>query len=493
MNILVASAELSPFAKSGGLADITSSLPIEWQKYGQNPIAVMPKYGFIDVEKYGFTKTALTIIVPMGFWSEFAALWVGTLPGSDVPVYLVEHNEYFDRPGIYGDPDEYFDNDRRFIFFCRAVLETAKALNFKPDILHAHDYHAAFTLAFLKSHYRHDPLFAGTAGVYTIHNLAYQGWFDPDRAMEFSGFTKKEFYPGSWFEKLGKVNAMKTGIMFADKITTVSPTYAREIRWTYYSEGMQDVLNLRGADLIGILNGVYYDEWSPDTDEYIHKSYSIESLEDKKINKYDYLRSFALTEEDNLDLPLFGMVTRLAEQKGIDLVMNKMEYYLANGLARFTLLGSGEKQYTDYFNYLKWKYPKLALVTIGYNNTLSHKIFAASDYLLVPSRYEPCGLTQMYALKYGTVPIVRITGGLADTVEEYIPDTGVGTGFRFWQYNADDFAYAMRRAIEIYDTQDHWDIIRKNGMLKRFSSSETALNYLKVFKWAIEKARGIDL
>lgn len=488
MNILVASAEVTPFAKAGGLADVASSLPIEWHKYAQNPIVIMPKYGSIDVEKYGFEPTDLTLIVPMGFWTEYALLWQGKMPNSDVPIYLIEHNEYFDREGIYGDPDEYSDNDRRFIFFSRAVMEAAKALNFKPDIVHAHDYHAAFTMAFLKSHYSADPIFANAAGVYTIHNLAYQGWFDAEKAMEFSGFTKKEFYPGSWFEKFGKVNAMKTGIMFADKITTVSPTYSQEIRWPYYSEGLQDELNHRGADLLGILNGVYYDEWSPKKDEYIFENYDIDSLDKKTINKYEYLKSFGLEEKDNFDKPLVGMVTRLAEQKGIDLVMDKLEYYLDNNLMRFTLLGSGSGEYTDFFNYLKHKYPKSALITIKYNTELSHKVFAASDYFIVPSRYEPCGLTQMYALKYGTIPIVRITGGLADTVEEYIPDTGEGTGFRFWQYNADDFAYALRRALEVYNKKYHWDLIRQNAMKKDFSSSTSALKYLKAFKWALEKA-----
>ena len=196
----------------------------------------------------------MVLYVKISWWTEFARLWYGELPGSKVPVYLVENDDYFNRPGIYGDPNEYDDNDRRFIFFSRAVMEAAKALNFRPDILHAHDFHTAFTLAFLKSQYANDPFFSKTAAVYTIHNLSYQGWFNPERAMEYSGFGMKEFYNGSWFEMNGAVNAMKTGIMFADKITTVSPTYAREIRHPYYSEGLQNILNLRGEDLIGILN-----------------------------------------------------------------------------------------------------------------------------------------------------------------------------------------------------------------------------------------------
>jgi starch synthase len=487
MNILVASAEVTPFAKTGGLADIASSLPLEWKKQGQNPIVVMPKYRHIDTEKYKIEPTELTLIVPVGFWTEFARLWQGFLPDSNVPVYFIEHNVYFDRDGIYGDPDEYGDNDRRFIFFSRAVLETAKALNFAPDILHAHDFHAAFSLAFLKSYYNTDSLFSNTAGIYTIHNLAYQGKFNPERAMEFSGFGMSEFYPGSWFEHQGVANAMKTGIMFADKITTVSPTYSQEIRYPYYSEGLQDVLNHRGADLVGILNGVYYNEWNPETDIHIFENYSKKNLLKKKINKINFLRKFEVSAEENQDLPIFGMVTRLAEQKGIDLIKNKIEYYLANNSLRFAMLGSGNAEYTDFFKYLSWKYPQNALISIGYNNKLAHQIMAASDFLLVPSRYEPCGLTQMYAMKYGTIPIVRETGGLADTVQEYNKETGKGTGFRFWQYNADDMAYAFRRALMIYNNQPHWNLIRNNAMDKNFSSGKSALEYLKVFNWGREK------
>lgn len=491
MNILLASAEVAPFAKAGGLADMTGSLPIEWQKYGQNPIVVMPKYGFIDTYKYGIKPTEITLVVPMGYWTEYARLWEGKLPNSQVPVYFIEHNQYFDRTGIYGDPNEYSDNDRRFIFFSRAVMETAKALDFAPDIINAHDFHAAFTMAFLKSQYRLDPTFSNCAGVYTIHNLAYQGRFNPYSALEYAGFGTKEFYNGSWFEHQGSVNAMKTGIMFADKITTVSPTYSKEIRYPYYSEGLQDILNLRGSDLIGVLNGVYYDEWNPHSDKLIFENYEIDSLEIKNHNKLKLLESFGISEDDEPNLPLIGMVSRLAEQKGIDLLMLKLEEYLENNLARFILLGSGESRYVDYFNYLKWKYPKNALITIGYKDDLSHKIFASSDFLLVPSRFEPCGLTQMYALSYGTIPIVRATGGLADTVKEYNLESADGYGFLFWQYNSEDMAFAIRRALSVYNVEPHWDIIRTNAMNCNYSSSKTAIEYLKVFKWAGDKLKGL--
>lgn len=489
MNILIASAELTPLAKAGGLADIAAALPIEWLKFGQKPIVILPKFKSIDTSKYGFQPTDIVISVPISYWTEYARLWFGLLPGSNVPVYLIENNDYFDRDGIYGNPDEFSDNDRRFIFFCRSVFEAAKALNFAPDILHAHDYHAAFTMAFLKSHYRYDPQFSRCAGVYTIHNLAYQGWFDPHRALGFAQIGMDQFYQGSFFEHFGKINAMKTGIMFADKITTVSPTYAREIRTAYFGEGMQDILNSRAQDVIGVLNGVFYDEWNPQTDSCLYENYNDASLSIKQENKHRLLKDFGLNDYDDLNKPLLGMVSRLAEQKGIDLIINKLEYYMDNFSFRIILLGSGESRYEDYFRYIAWKYPGRAFINIGYNNILAHRIIACSDYLALPSRFEPCGLTQMYALKYGTIPIVRQTGGLADSVLEYIPVTGKGTGFLFYNYNADDLAYAIRRAFSVYNSDPHWDLIRKNAMAQDFSSSKTALEYLKVFQWAIEKVK----
>ncbi len=489
MNILLASAEVTPFAKTGGLADVTHSLPMEWNRHGQNVIVVMPKYEFIDVEHYGFIPTNKILYVPIGGWMEFARLWEGTMPGARVPVYLIENKDYFDRPEIYGDPDEYPDNDRRFIFFSRAVFETARALQFKPDIVHAHDFHSAFAMAFLKSHYRTHPLFSRTAGVFTIHNLAYQGWFYPDRAMQFSGFGVHQFYPGSWMEFHGWVNAMKAGIMFADKITTVSTTYAKEIRTEEYGHGLQDVLNLRGADIIGVLNGVYYNDWNPVNDKYIRYKYNSENIQAKKENKYDFLKSYGYSEVDNLDMPLIGMVTRLTHQKGIDLLRSRLENFLKEGKFRFAMIGSGDLEHHKYFDKIAEKYPELTMIYIGYNNALAHKVIACSDYILMPSLFEPCGLTQLYAMKYGTIPVVRATGGLADTVEEYNYNTAEGTGFLFRKPAPVDMENAINRALRLYEFHPHWDLIRKNAMKKEFSSGETAMEYIKVFKWALEKVR----
>ncbi len=489
MNILIASAECTPLAKSGGLADVVSALSRQWKKHGLHPMIVMPKYKHLNVDIFGFKPTDLVLYVPISNWVEFARLWYGYLPGSDVPVYLIENNDYYNREGIYGDPNEYWDNDRRFIFFSRAIFEVARVLNFKPDIVHAHDYHAAFAMAFLKSQYSTDPLFANSAGILTIHNLAYQGWFNPQRAMELSGFGMAQFYPGSWFELNGSVNAMKTGIMFADKITTVSPNYSHEIRSPYFGEGLHDILNHRGSDLIGELNGADYEEWNPETDSMIYHNYGISNLEKKKHNKKSFLKEYGIIKSDDIDKPLIGMVTRLTEQKGIDLLMNFLEKHLIEDKFRFVLLGSGDRHYEDYFNYLAWKYHNKTIIYIGYNNNLAHKLICCSDFLMLPSRFEPCGLTQMYALKYGTIPIVRSTGGLADTVFEYSKETKTGTGFVFWHYNAEDFDYAMSRALSLYNDQPHWDIIRNNAMEQDFSSERSAFKYLKIFQWAMEKVR----
>lgn len=487
MNILTITAELNPFAKAGGLGDMAANLSREWKKLGHNPIIVLPKYGFIDSEKYGFKNTLKTLIVKMGYWNEYALLWEGYLPNSDVKVYLVEHNEYFNRSGIYGAPNEYSDNDRRFIFLNKAAFEVCKAINFSPDIIHTHDFHTAFAMAFLKEFYRIDPLFSKTAGVYTIHNLAYQGKFNPQAALLYAGISWDKFYPFSPYEYYGMVNAMKVGIMFADKITTVSQNYAKEIRWAYYGEGLEGVINQRAADFIGILNGVDYTEWHPEDDREIYQKYSKDSLYLKRANKIGLLKDFGLNESDDLDMPLISMVTRLTEQKGIDLVAFKMEELLNKHNFRLFILASGEYHYEEYFRWLASRFPNRVLTYFDFNYNLSHKVYAASDYFLMPSRFEPCGLSQMYALKYGTIPIVRETGGLSDTVKEYDPKNSVGCGFTFWQYNADDMAFAINRALELYNKQPHWDNIRKNAMSLNFSAERTAKDYIQVFNWAKEK------
>lgn len=490
MNILLLSAEVTPFAKAGGLGDVAASLPKAWEELGHTPIVIVPKYGHIDTGKYEIIPTDIVFSVPMGTWQEYGRLWQGTLPNSTVPVYFIQNQDYFDREGIYGNPDGFTDNDRRFLFLTRAAFEAARALQFKPDIVHAHDNHTAFAMAFLKSQYRSDPFFDRAAGVFTIHNMAYQGIYDPRRAMEFTGFGMKSFYKGSWFEQHGVVNSMKTGIMFADKITTVSPTYAQEIRWAKFGEGLQNSLNERGGDLIGVLNGVDYTEWDPENDSTIYETYSKSSLTLKQGNKRKFLLDCGLPEsEATQNIPLIGMVSRLTDQKGIELLEQTIENFLSYGLMRFCIIGSGERKYEDFLRYLARKFPRRALVQIGYNSGQSHRIIAASDFLLVPSRFEPCGLTQMYALKYGTIPIVRSTGGLADSVEEFNPTALTGNGFLFNAYQRKDFASAIRRALSVYSIQPYWNALRTNAMDCDYSAVRSGKTYIEVFNWAREAMR----
>jgi starch synthase len=484
MNILTASFEVSPLAKTGGLADVVAALSIEWKKQGHNPIIIMPKYYFIDAELLHFVPTYKTLVVQMGYWQEYATLLKGKLPHSDVDVYLVEHNGYFGRDGIYGDPEAFLDNDKRFIFFSKAIFEAAKAIGFQPDVIHSHDYHTGYVQAFLKCYYRNDPFFAKTAGVFTIHNLAYQGRFAPEPTMLYSGFGMQSFYQGSWFEYYGDTNYMKTGIMFADKITTVSPTYSHEIRTEYFGEGLNGCLNVRGGDLVGILNGVDYSEWNPATDKRMLLNYDKNTLSTKQRLKMRFLEENGLANKAHL--PLVGMVSRMTEQKGIDLLMYVLEDYLWNDKFVLAIVGSGDSHYQNYFNYIKSKYPNNSYVFIGYNEPLSHNIYGASDFLLVPSRFEPCGLTQMYAMKYGSLPIVRATGGLADTVREFVPSDKTGNGFVFWNYNALDFSFAINRALAVYYSGT-MNTARVNAMNEDFSSSKAAKLYIECFNWALEK------
>jgi starch synthase len=485
MNIISTAFECAPLAKSGGLADVVASLAIEWKKKSHNPIIILPKYYFIDAEKLGFKPTHHILVVPMGYWNEYATLLHGKLSDTDVDVYLVEYNEYYGHDGLYGiGGEDFFDNPRRFIFLSRAIFEAAKALNFKPDIIHSHDFHTAYAQSFLKCYYRKIPFFANTAGVFTIHNLAYQGRYSPEDTMLYSGFGMREFYPGSWHEYYGGTNYMKVGIMFSDKITTVSPTYSNEIRSEYFGEGLHNVLNYRVGDLVGILNGVDYNIWNPTTDKLLPINYDVNSLNNKQQLKKKFLEDNGIYGKENI--PLIGMISRMTEQKGFDLIIHILEDYLWNNKFIFAIIGSGNPHYQGYFNYIKNKYPNSSIVYIGYNEPLSHLIYGAADFLLIPSRFEPCGLTQMYAMKYGTLPIVRATGGLADTVREFIPNDRNGNGFIFWNYDTDDFKFAINRALSVYHS-NNIDIARKNAMQADFSSSKSAEKYIECFSWAKEK------
>ena len=490
MNILLVAAEVSPYAKVGGLADMAGALPKAWSEQGHDVRIVLPLYGNIDKELYNISKLDALVAVPFGSWTEYAEVWHGVLPHTNVDVYFIRSSDYFDRPGIYGYHEGFEDNDRRFIFLSRAAFEVARALDFRPDVIHAHDYHTAVCMLLLKVQYVHDEFFSATAGVFTIHNMAFQGHFDPLRAMEFCGLPPSDFYTGCWYEHDGCFNAMKAGIMFADKVTTVSPTYAQEIRWTPEGMGLQGALQQRSADVVGVLNGIDMHQWDPAADKHIAITYTAENLERKLADKLALLREVGFGEGDqNDDVPLLGMVTRLTEQKGLSILQHALPQHLRDGSVRLVVLGSGEHDAEMFLSDMEHRYPHNVRFIRGYNEPLSHRIQAGSDYYLMPSLFEPCGLTQMFALRYGAVPIVRGIGGLADTIEEYDPITFCGTGIRFYDYNAEELSNAIWRGLRLFKQEPHWMHIRRNAMSADYSIVHTAARYLEVFSWALEKVR----
>jgi starch synthase len=469
---------------------MTGALPRAWSAQGHEVLPVLPLYGNIDTGRFGITKTDLVIAVPLGHWIEYATVYTGLLPNSDCTAFFLRSAEYFDRPGIYGYHDGFADNDRRFIFLSRAAFELARALGFRPDVVHAHDYHTAPTMPMLRKHYQHMELFSQTAGVFTIHNMAYQGVYEPSSAMDLCGFPQNDFYASSWFEHDNAFNAMKAGIMFADKVTTVSPSYAQEIRWTPEGMGLQDALQSRGADIVGVLNGIDHTVWDPSIDADIPVNFTPQTLDRKEASKRGLLMSLGLTLEEASDgLPLFGMVSRLTDQKGLSLMTEALERFVAAGRLRFVLLGSGERRFEDYFHELALRYPKHVFSGIGYNEPHSHRIQAASDFYLMPSKFEPCGLTQMFALAYASIPIVRAIGGLNDTVVGYDPVTFAGNGIRFNRFSAEDLAASIEAALHIYRREPHWTNVRRNAMASDHTIERTAASYINVFNWAMERQR----
>lgn len=485
MNILLASAEINPFAKGGGMATVTSYLCLEWSEMGHEVVAVLPAYKSINKKEFGLVKTDISFDVPMGFRTEKATVYKGNFPNSEAIIYLIAHDEFFDEEYVYGDRNEDEDDDRRFLFFCRAVLELCKTINFSPDILNCHDYHTAFIIAFLKTKYKNEPIFKNTGSVFTIHNLSYQGVFDKFRVMDFTGFKFKEFDVGSWFEHEGTVNFMKTGIMYADQIVTVSPTYSEEIKKPYYSEGMQDAINSRLRDISGILNGVNYRIWNPATDIYLSERYDSNSLEIKEKLKLEFYEEHNIPESKR-NLPLISMISRLTEQKGFGILENKIVKLLNKNKFIFSVLGEGDDKYEDLLIEAKNQFPENMILQLSYSEREAHKVIAASDFLLMPSKYEPCGLAQMYALKYGTIPIVRSTGGLADTIVDYSSEKETGNGITFPHYNRDELELSIMRAVDLYKSEHHIEKIRKNGMAENHSSLKCATNYIEVFKEIID-------
>jgi starch synthase len=396
-----------------------------------------------------------------------------------VTYLFVERNDYFDRDFLYGTPQgDYPDNGERFAFFSKAALETLKSTGFRPDVVHAHDWQSAVTLAFLKFAYDQDPFFAHTRSLLTIHNLAYQGLFDPE-LLALIGLPERllsmedmEFY--------GKISYLKAGILYATAVNTVSPRYSQEIQTPEFGCRLDGLLRRRSASVHGILNGVDYAGWSPATDKFLARPFDPTYIDGKKECKKDVLQAFSLDAGKD-DTPLIGMVSRLAGQKGFDILCEALEGIFETG-ARLVILGTGEDVYQKALSAARDKYPRSFGLKIAFDEAVSHKIYAGCDMFLIPSRYEPCGLTQMYALKYGTIPVVRATGGLEDTVQEFNAAAMTGNGFKFSEYSAAALLGALRKAVSIYRLPVRWRALIQTAMSCDFSWDRSAREYIRLYQ-----------
>jgi starch synthase len=492
MRILFASTEAVPFAKTGGLADVAAALPKELKQAGHDVTLMLPYYPRLMSRKGGpgvsLQNTGATVDVAIRSDRITGQLLETSLPGSDVRVILVDCAEYFDREGLYGaDGRDYIDNCERFVFFSRSVIQAAKTLNLRPEVIHANDWQTGLIPALLQIEERGRPPLRHTASVFTIHNMAFQGsfWhFDmPLTGLDWKYFNYQEM------EFHGKLNLLKTGIVFADQITTVSPSYAQEIQTPEFGCGLDGVLSGRRADLTGILNGIDPDDWNPRTDPALPANYSIETWklpDGKPACKRALQQEFDLPKRS--DVPLFGMISRMTEQKGFDLLRDKMHEFLKRDL-QLCFLGTGEPQIEAWLKDLAGRHGDRVAVYVGFDEGLAHRIEAGCDGYLMPSRFEPCGLNQMYSLRYGTVPIVHAVGGLADTVvdaSEHALHHGTANGFSFHEYNADAFAHAMHRALEMYPNREAWSKLVENGMRQDWSWKPRAEAYLATYEKAID-------
>jgi len=481
---MMAASECAPYAKTGGLADVVGALSAALQVLGHQVIVVMPKYRSIAVDEFDIQPFLGLMSVWMGDTEEWCAVHRTETPAG-VGIYFVESGKYFNRDGLYHDAqlNDFWDNPRRFAFLSRAALQLCKELGYKADIVHAHDWQTALAAAYLKVWHWDDPILGGAASLLTIHNVGYQGVYDA-RHYDYIGLQWNNFTSDK-FEDHGKINFLKGGIHYADMVNTVSPKYADETRTPEMAHGMAPYLNDKGENYIGILNGADYTQWNPEVDPLIPANYSREDLTGKKTCKLELQKQLSLIEDEHI--PLLGVVSRLAHQKGLDILSGAIESILNNMNVQFVLLGSGEKDLERYFAHLPVRYPGRVGSFIGYDNELAHWIEAGADMFLMPSRYEPCGLNQIYSLKYGALPVVRATGGLDDTVEQYDESTGGGTGFKFYEASAHAIYYTVGWAVSTYyDRREHWDGMVKRAMEKNFSWENSAREYEKAYHRAIQ-------
>ena len=476
MRILFAASEGLPFSKTGGLADVVEALPKALVAQGHEVAVVLPRYRA--------TKTTAVVVpsltVPLSGRLRFPAILDGTQL-SGVRYFFVDDPAYFDREGLYGNSaGDFPDNAERYSEFCRAAIEVVKHV-WPADVIHCHDWQTALVPVLLRASYADDPVVKDLPVVFTIHNMGYHGLFGAD-VLDRAGIPASVYHPAG-IEFFGKVNFLKAGLVYSDYLTTVSRRYAQEIQTSEYGYGLDGVLRNRTDRLVGILNGVDYSAWNPEKDKLIPVKYSAKDLSGKHVCKQMLLETFGIAPE-YASRPLIGIVSRFADQKGFDLIAEKAYELMKEELA-LVVLGTGDKKYEQLFTALASAFPGRVGVKIEYSNEIAHKIEAGADMFLMPSRYEPSGLNQMYSLKYGTVPIVRATGGLDDSVESFDLEHGTGTGFKFSEYSGNAMMYAIRQALHHCNDERIWRRIQLNGMAKDFSWKGPAAEYAKVYEAAL--------
>ncbi len=475
MKVLFAASECAPFAKTGGLADVVGALPKELARLGDDVRVIMPLYRDVADNWRDKMSHKLYFYINLGWRRQYCGIEELKLGG--VTTYFIDNEYYFNRSSIYGYGG---DEGERYAFFCRAVLEALPLIDFHPDVLHCHDWQAGMIPALLCEQYGALAFYQGIKTVFTIHNLQYQGVFGIDYIDSLLGFGLDK-YTNDKLEFYGCASFMKAGLVYSDHITTVSRAYAQEIQTGYYGERLDGLLRARSEQLTGVINGIDTDVFNPQTDSMIYQPYSGDTWRKRKaLNKASLQADLGL--DPNPDAPLIGLVTRLSPQKGLDLVERVFAEMVGDGI-EFAILGKGDERFVNFFSWAAWRYGGQVATRIEMNETLAHRIYAGCDMLLMPSQFEPCGLSQMIAMRYGTVPIVRETGGLRDTVLSYNEFSGEGNGFTFFNYNAHDMLAVVRRAVGFYrGDKAVWDALVKRGMESDFSWEHSAKEYREIYQ-----------
>lgn len=478
MKILFAVSECVPFVKSGGLADVAEALPKELAALGMDIRVILPKYGAIAHEYQERMRKIAEFHVMIGWRNQYCG--IEELEHDGITYYFVDNEYYFKQKRLYG----YFDDGERFAFFSRAVMEALPFIQFFPDVIHCHDWHTGMIPFLLKAEYQRKKNYEHMRTVFTIHNLQFQGIMPKETLGDLFGLNDQYFHHEQ-LEFFGQINLMKGALVAADKITTVSPTYKEEIQTDYYGEKLNGLLQKRENDLIGILNGINANLYNPKVDPFLFQRYGIGEVEKKRENKIQLQAYFNLLQER--ETPVIAIISRLTAQKGIELVQCVFQEIMAEDV-QFIILGTGDAEFEQFFKEMEVTYPRKCRAYIGFDEELAHQIYAGADLFLMPSKFEPCGLGQMIAMRYGAVPIVRETGGLKDTVKPINEQTREGNGFLFQNFNAHEMLFTIERALSFYRDADCFQTIVKNAMLMDYSWARSALQYYKLYSLLISRS-----